>query len=112
MKHGRLIAGLIWLALAVGLIAGLVGLIQRLMISGATFFDELGGLMVSDDEALMVKVQPTVDLNELFSIDSFDGEPVETPEPEEMVQIPIEQTPEELAEENKQKLDEEAGGER
>ena len=105
MVRGKLIAGLIWLVIAVMMIAALIGLIQKLMISGATFFDELGGMMMSEDEALVMEIQPTANLDEIFSIDSFDGEPVETPVPEELVQIPIEETPEELAKENKQSVE-------
>ena len=101
MIRRRLIAWLIWLVFAVGIIAALIGLIQKIMISGAAFFDELGGVMLSEEEKMVPETQPTVEIDELFSIDSFDGEPVETPEPEELVQIPVEQTPEELAEENR-----------
>lgn len=112
MKKGRLIAGVIWLALAAAVIAGLIGLMQRLLISGATFFDELGGILISQEDRPTADPQPTVDLNELFSADSFDGEPMPTPEPEELVQIPIEETPEELARENEESIRQESGGER
>lgn len=100
MKQLRLAMWLIWLALSALAAAALIAMIYRLLISGATFFDELGGTPVSGEEKELAEAQPTVDLNELFGIDCFDAEAVETPEPEELVTIPVEKTPEELMLEN------------
>ena len=100
MNRGRLIAGVIWLVLAAAMIAGLISLLQRLMISGAAFIDELGGWLV-EEEMAMDGIY-TAEYEEMsLSTEVVTARPTETPEPEELIRIPIEQTPEELAEEMK-----------
>ena len=104
MKKAKLIAGIVWLIAAAALIAGLIGLFQRLLISGVGFIDELGGMIIEEhDGEVPPTAEPTIDPDTLFSADDFDGRPVETPEPEELIVIPVEQTAEELAKENQQK---------
>ena len=101
MKKGKLIAGIIWLALGALLVILLLNFIQRLLISGLGFIDELGNTIVAEDtENVSPTAQPTVDPSALFSADDFDGEPMETAEPEELFIIPVEETAEELAREN------------
>jgi len=99
MKKGKMIAGIVWIAAGALLVMFLITLFQKLLISGVGFIDELGGMIVEDDAAYPTDA-PTVDPETLFSAENFDGEPVETPEPEELIVIPVEQTAEELAKEN------------
>ncbi len=99
MKKGKLIAGIIWLIIGGMLVWMLIGFIQRLLISGTEFINELGGMVVSDEIAI---TEPTAEIPVLTEED-FDAEPVVTMEPEELFSIPVEETAEELARENEQK---------
>ena len=99
MKKGKLIAGIIWLIIGGMLVWMLIGFIQRLLISGTEFINELGGMTVSDEIAI---AEPTAEIPVLTEED-FDVEPVVTMEPEELFSIPVEETAEELARENEQK---------
>ena len=100
MKRGKLIAGIIWLVAGALMAVGLLGLIQRLMISGTQLVNELGGMEIIDDAAAQMTPEPTAFLSE----DDFDYEgPIITVEPEEMFSIPVEETAEELARENEGK---------
>ncbi len=101
MKKGKLIAGIVWLIAGGLMAAALIALMQRLLISGVGFIDDIGNMMIVEDpENAAATAEPTIDPETLFSAEDFDGEPVETPEPEELVVIPVEQTAEELAKEN------------
>lgn len=98
MKKGKLIARLIWLAIGCALVVGLLSVFQRLLISGVGFINGLGNAAVEDEAIGAVSVPATVEPE--FDASGFAGEPTETPEPEELVVIPVEQTAEELAREN------------
>ncbi len=100
MKKGKLIGGLIFLIVAALLVIGLAGLIQKLLISGTRLVNELGSMAVEESQNEGREAEPTPFLTE----DDFnDPEPVVTMEPEELFSIPVEQTIEELAQENEQK---------
>ena len=100
MNRGKLIAGLIFLIVAAMLTVGLIGLIQKLLISGTMLMNELGGMPMEESLTDEMEADPTPFLTE----DDFnDPNPIETMEPEELFSIPVEETIEELARENEQK---------
>ena len=67
MKKGKLIAGVVWL-IAGGLIAAaLIALMQRLLISGVGFIDDIGNMMIVENpENAAATAEPTIDPETLF----------------------------------------------
>ena len=100
MKKGKLIGGLIFLIMAALLVIGLAGLIQKLLISGTRLVNELGSMALEESRTDERAAENTPFLTEN---DFNDPEPVVTMEPEELFSIPVEETIEELAQENIQK---------
>ena len=100
MKKGKLIAGLIFLIVAAMMAVGMAGLIQKLLISGTMMMNELGGMAMDESQTDEREAEPTPFLTE----DDFnDPNPIVTMEPEELFSIPVEETIEELAQENDEK---------
>ena len=100
MKKGKLIAGLIFLLVAIILAVGLVGVIQKLLLSGAMLMNDLGSMTIEEAATDETTAEPTPFLTE----DDFnDPDPIVTMEPEELFSIPVEETIEELAQENEGK---------
>lgn len=100
MRKGKLIAGLILLVVAAALAIGLIGLVQKLLISGTMLMNELGGMPMEESLTDEMTAEPTPFLTE----DDFnDPDPIATMEPEELFSIPVEETIEDLARENEEK---------
>lgn len=104
MKGIKIVAGLIMVAVGAALLVGLLVLFQRLLISGTDALNDIGSLLLDEGDIQAPDETPAPDLDEIFSASSFDGDPADSSAPEEeLVSIPVEQTAEELAEEEKQK---------
>jgi len=104
MDRKKLITGAVVVAVCALLVVLLVWLAQRLLISGTEFIDGLGALLVeegeySGDMAGEAFVEPQERLGTVVEGEGDTEIPEPALEPEELVEIPIEQTPEELAQE-------------
>ena len=99
MKPIKWITGIVLLIVGVLIVLLLAGLIQQLLISGTEFIDDLGGLLVESDEFVMDFIESEDRLGTVVETEEIEEEPVPTFEPVELVEIPIEETPEELAQE-------------
>lgn len=105
MKKGKMIAGIVWLAVGTLLVLLLFSLGQQLLISGVEAINDMGALLVesSEYEPAPEETQPGDRLPAGYAVgnwrDELEDVPEETPEPEELVSIPVEQTIEELAQE-------------
>ncbi len=100
MKRGKMIAGLIWLAVGALLVLFLASLMQKLIISGVDAINDMGALLVESGEYESVsETEHPVGYAVGDWRDDLMEEPAVTPEPEELITIPVEQTIEELAEE-------------
>lgn len=100
MNKGKLIAGIVWLLAAGALILLLLGGIQRLLISGTELIDNLGQYLIEEEKDEEGFLPEEKVCGPVIFDDPEEPEPTETPEPEELVVIPVEQTVEELAREN------------
>ena len=104
MAWKKLIAGIVFAALCLLMVLFLAGLVQSLLISGTEFIDGLGALVMDDteytDELYETQwIDPNERLGVAIGTEEIEQIPEPTPEPEELVEIPIEETPEELAQE-------------
>lgn len=104
MNRKKLIAGIVFAAICIVLIVFLAGLLQSLLVAGTEFIDGLGALVMDDseytDESDQTEwIDPSERLGVAIGTEEVEPIPDPTPEPEELVEIPIEETPEELAQE-------------
>ena len=104
MNQKKLIAGIVFAVICAVLVIFLTGLLQSLLVAGTEFIDGLGALVMDDteytDESYETEwIDPSERLGTAIGTEEIEQSPEPTPEPEELVEIPIEETPEELAQE-------------